>query len=124
MLACLPACLPICFFSLSCLYFDLVSQTDAKAFITFISFLKERSVSRGHLLHHISLASKVNSYIKTKACDDEHIYHCNRLGDWFQTLGSQVTNITPITQKKAPDLQVIYGWVDALGEGAKQVVDK
>jgi folate-dependent phosphoribosylglycinamide formyltransferase PurN len=44
--------------------------------------------------------------------------------DWFQTLGAQVTNITPMAQKVAPDLKVIYGWVDALGEGAIQMVER
>jgi hypothetical protein len=51
---------------------------EATTFFTFISFLKERDVSRGHLLHHISLANKINSYMKTKAKGDEHIFHCNR----------------------------------------------
>jgi hypothetical protein len=57
---------------------DLSIYQEASTFFTFISFLKEREVSRGHLLHHISLANKLNSFIKTKAKGEEHIYHCNR----------------------------------------------
>lgn len=51
---------------------------EAEVFMGFISFLKEREVSRGHLLHHISLSSKVNIYLKTMATEGDHIQHCNR----------------------------------------------
>jgi|LauGreSuBDMM15SN_2_FD.fasta_scaffold377207_1 hypothetical protein len=57
---------------------DLSIYQEANTFFTYISFLKERESSRGHILHHISLANKINSYIKTKAKEEEHIFHCNR----------------------------------------------
>ena len=51
---------------------------EAEVFMGFISFLKEREVSRGHLLHHIALATKVNAYLKVKATEGDHMQHCNR----------------------------------------------
>ena len=51
---------------------------EAEVFFAFISFLKEREVSRGHLLHHISLSSKVNMYLKTMATHEDHKAHCIR----------------------------------------------
>ena len=51
---------------------------EAEVFMAYISFLKEREVSRGHLLQHIALASKVNAFIKAKATEGDHMQHCNR----------------------------------------------
>ena len=64
---------------------SLTAYLETPIFFSFVSFLMERKVSRGHLLHHISLANKIVAFLKSKADedDDDQIQHCIRLSTWL-----------------------------------------
>jgi hypothetical protein len=101
----------------------LALYQQADIFLSFISFLIQRDVSRGHILHHITLANKINSYLQSKATNPKHIQHCNRITSWLNILSTQISNIVAMPQKTAPPLEKIWEWVDSLNEGAMQVVN-
>jgi hypothetical protein len=62
---------------------SLTAYLETPIFFSFVSFLMERKVSRGHLLHHISLANKIVAFLKSKSEDEDQIQHCNRLSTWL-----------------------------------------
>jgi len=62
---------------------SLTAYLETPIFFSFVSFLMERKVSRGHLLHHISLANKIVAFLKSKSEDDDQIQHCTRLSTWL-----------------------------------------
>jgi hypothetical protein len=101
---------------------SLCLYQDANLFLSFVSFLKERDVSRTHLLHHVGLANKINAYIQSTVTNDAHVKHCKRMQTWLTILASQLTNIVAMPTKTAPSLKKIWVWVDSLTEGALQVV--
>jgi hypothetical protein len=62
---------------------SLTAYLETPIFFSFVSFLMERKVSRGHMLHHISLANKIVAFLKSKSEDEDQIQHCNRLSTWL-----------------------------------------
>lgn len=62
---------------------SLTAYLETPIFFSFVSFLMERKVSRGHLLHHISLAIKIVAFHISKSQDADQIHHCNRLSAWL-----------------------------------------
>jgi hypothetical protein len=62
---------------------SLTVYLETPIFFSFISFLMERKVSRGHMLHHISLANKIVAFLKSKSIDQDQIQHCLRLSTWI-----------------------------------------
>lgn len=62
---------------------SITAYLETEIFFSFVSFLMERKVSRGHLLHHISLANKIVAFLKSKSEDDDQVQHCKRLSQWL-----------------------------------------
>jgi hypothetical protein len=62
---------------------SITTYLEAPIFLAFISFLMERKVAKGHMLHHISVANKIVAFIKAKSKDGPQIQHCTRLTTWI-----------------------------------------
>lgn len=100
---------------------SLQHYADPTLFLSFISFLRARNVTRYPLVHHVSLARKVNAYLSTGP--DACMIDSRDMDDWLKLLEAQLHTAVP-TKPKAdlPLAEQVLPWVVGLGEKALRAV--
>ncbi len=86
--------------------------------------MQERGVSKSHVTSHITVASKVIAFIKSSSRSSAQRQHCDRLGEWLQTLGRQIGGVLPPPHvKEAPSWALVHPWVEGMVKGAMDIMD-
>lgn len=81
-------------------------------------------MARSHVVSHITVASKVNAFLKTKSISPSHKEHCDRLAAWLHTLGMQIGTALPTPPvKEAPPLVLVHAWVEGVVQGAVEIME-
>lgn len=91
----------------------------------FLGYIMARGVFKGHVLKHVSLARKVNDYLKSGARMGSDIRrHATEIDEWLATMEAQISaNMTAAPPRKVPLARDMWRWVDHLVEGALVDVD-
>ena len=102
---------------------------DPQYLASFVAYLKARGAQRGHLIKHISLAKKVNFYLKatcptTSTSTSTHV-HFNKLDEWLATMELQVSQAVPSSSTTRPrvDGDKVLRWASQLGSKAVAMVE-
>ena len=90
----------------------------------FLSMEQERGLRRSILVQHISVARKVNAFLKTSSRSSVQKVHCDRMEEWLNTLSVQIGHVLPPPPVKvSPSLPPIHKWVRGLTAGAHLIMD-
>ena len=85
---------------------------------------QERSLRRSILVQHISVARKVNAFLKTSSRSSVEKVHCDRMEEWLNTLSVQIGHVLPPPPVKvAPSLPPLHHWVRGLTAGAQIIME-
>ena len=104
---------------------------DPQHLASFVAYLKARGSQRGHLMKHISLAKKVNFYLKatsipptTSSSSNDNNHHFNKLDEWLCTVEAQVSQAMPSTTRPRVDGDRVLRWASKLSSQAMAMVEE
>lgn len=99
---------------------------DPQKILHFMSYLKARGASVGHITNHLSLARKINDYLKSGSQMDHPIReHASRMDEWLGTLEAQMRGALPRPHKgKVPGVDVVWAWGAELAAEALAMVER
>ena len=81
-------------------------------------------MARSHVVSHITVASKVNAYLKASSNSPPQKQHSDRMGEWLATMGRQIGMVCPPPPEKvAPPLALVHSWVAGVVQGALDVME-
>jgi len=85
--------------------------------------MQARRVAVGHISNHLSLARKLNDFLKTGSGDESHLsQHAYKMEEWLSKLEAQLTASMPrVLSTDAPDINVTWEWVERF---CNQMVDQ
>ena len=99
---------------------------DPALLASFVSYLRAREVTKGHILSHVSLARKVNDYLAAGAdVPQPDKQHAAAMDSWLGKLELQVRSAVPAAIPAGPGLppgQTVLTWALAVGRNAAQAV--
>jgi hypothetical protein len=100
--------------------------TDAQRLAAFVSYLKARTSSRGHISKHLSLAKKVCDFLQSGSPEDAPIRsHVAKMDRWLSKLETQVSASMPSSVKEnLPEASEVWEWVSGLAEKALTNVER
>ena len=103
----------------------LCAYADPTQFAQFMAYLRARGVSKGQLLKHVSLARKVNDFLKSGSMTSEdQVTHAAKMETWLGTLEAQLNSSIPAPRRDAmPEATTVWLWVRRLVDDALRSVD-
>jgi hypothetical protein len=103
----------------------LCAYADPAQFAQFVAYLRARGVSKGQLLKHVSLARKINDFLKSgSAATADQVAHAAKMDTWLGTLEAQLNSAIPAARRDAmPEATTVWQWVRRLVDDALWSVD-
>jgi hypothetical protein len=92
----------------------------------FMAYLLARGVGKGHLLGHLSVARKVNDFLKSQKPDDEAAAQFyKKMDGWLGRIEAQVQVVMPKPKKSyIPECAVLMAWAQDRCETAALLVER
>lgn len=102
---------------------SLYQYQDLHAFADYISYILARGAGRGHAVKHISLAKKINAFLKADDPDGGLEAQADAADSWLAQLETQLGSVLPDPSKKqTPSMDELLSWAEELGEYAESEV--
>ena len=113
------------YFAVPTLQLGLCAYADPTQIAQFVAYLRARGVSKFQLLKHVSLARKVNDFLKSgPMATHEQVTHAAKMDTWLGTLEAQLNSAIPAPRRDAmPEATKVWLWVRRLVDDALRSVD-
>jgi hypothetical protein len=99
---------------------SLYQYQDLHSFADYISYILARGAGKGHAVKHISLAKKINAFLKAEQQDGAWEAQADAVDSWLAQLETQLGSVLPDpTKRETPTMDELISWVEELGNFAE-----